>query len=264
MSLVKKYDQTLRRRFALRAVWLPGTDVQVGDILLSMNGSLVSVGNLNDEKIGYSISPIGKAQSINLKSRGVSQILLQNGATVSLSELDTTAEAELNLTFKDENSYFLRTPVLSGEGLDQAMIVARKIAKIPSWDHLKNYIIHKVWSAEDFMFLGNLDKSSEITFRGKGAFIKNIITGGINSEINSGITGGINNGITGGINNGINSEIIGGINSGITNGIIGGITSGITSGVSITGSRSMNLELMGESGPIVMQIFRVKRNGDIF
>ena len=34
MNLIKKYDKTLRRRVALRAVWLPGTEVKVGDIML--------------------------------------------------------------------------------------------------------------------------------------------------------------------------------------------------------------------------------------
>ncbi len=216
MSLIKKYDKTLRRRLALRAIWLPGTEVRVGDIMLLKDGALVSVGNLKGENIPYNVRSIGEAQSINLQSTGVSQVITQNGTKVSLSKLDTNAEAELTLTLKHENSYYLRTPVLSGTSLDQAMSIARIIAKLPSWDHLRNFVVHKIWRAEDFVFLGNLDNSSEINFTGKGEFIRNLINNGISSDL------------------------------------------------SISSGHSMNLEIMGKSGPIVMQVFRVKRNGDIF
>jgi len=216
MSLVRKYDKTLRRRVALRAVWLPGTEVRVGDIMLLKNGALVSMGSLEDEHIDIRVSSIGEAQSLNLQSTGVSRSLIQNGANVTLAGLDARAEAELKLRFKQENSYFLRTPVLSGEGLEGAMNMARKIAKIPSWDHLKNYVVHKVWRASDFVFLGNLEGSSEISFKGSGEQVRNIIT------------------------------------------------NGISSGLSVNGGHSINLEVMGKSGPIVMQVFRVKRNGEIF
>ncbi len=216
MSLVKKYDKTLRRRVALRAVWLPGTEVRVGDIMLLKDGALVSVGNLEGENIPYSVSSIGDAHSLSLKSKGVSQLLIQNGAKISLSKLDTALDAELKISFKEENSYFLRTPVMSGVGMNMAMNIAREIAKLTNWDHLRNYVVHKIWRAEDFSFLGNLEGTSEVSFEGKGEFIKNIIT------------------------------------------------NGISSGLSKTNSKSMNFEVMGKSGPIVMQVFRVKRNGDIY
>ncbi len=216
MSLIKKYDKTLRRKVALRAVWLPGTQVRVGDIMLLKDGALLSVGNLKGENIPYNVSSIGEAQSIKLQSSGVSKTLTQNGAQVSLEKLDTSIDAELKISFNDENSYFLQTPILSGIGLNNAISIARRIAEIPSWDHLRNYVVHKVWRAEDFVFLGNLDNKAEISFSAKGEFIKNILS------------------------------------------------KGISSGVHISGGHSMNLEVMGKSGPVVMQVFRVKRNGDIF
>ena len=216
MSLVRKYDKTLRRRTALRAVWLPGTEVRVGDIMLLKDGALISVGNLKSKNIPYKECSIGEAQSINLQSSGVSKTLMQNGVKVSVDKLDTSANAELKISFNDVNSYFLRTPVLSGTGLENAMGIAKKIAEIPGWDHLRNYVVHKIWRAEDFVFLGNLDRNAEITFSAKGDFIKKILN------------------------------------------------QGVSSGVNKSSDQSMNLEVMGTSGPVVMQVFRVKRNGDIY
>jgi len=216
MSLVRKYDKTLRRRAALRAVWLPGTEVRIGDIMLLKDGVLVSVGNLEDENIPYNVSSIGEAHSLSLQSKGVSQMLIQNGAKVSLSKLNTALDAELTISFQEENSYYLRTPSLSGVGMNMAMSIAREIAKLPDWDHSKNYLVHKIWRAEDFSFLGNMEGSSELTFKGNGEFIQNLIS------------------------------------------------NGISSGLSKTGNKNMSLELMGKSGPVVMQVFRIKRNGDIF
>lgn len=216
MSLARNYDRTLRRRFALRAVWTPGTRVSVGDIMRLRNGSLVSVGNLRDEQIAYSETPIAVAQSMSIKSSGVYQTLLQNGAKVALNNLDPAGEAELRITFNAEDSYLLKTPELSGTGMEQSMKVAKEAARIPGWDFRENYIVQRVWTAGEFTFLGTLEKGKTLSFRGSGEAIRKLLAAGIDS------------------------------------------------GNTLSTGSSLSYKVTGSSGPVVMQVFRVKRNGEMY
>jgi len=216
MNLAKKYEKTLRSKVSLRAVWLPGTGIRVGDIMLIQDGVLTSIGNLIDQDVPFEITPIASEQSFNLKSKGIRQQLVQNGIVVNLDQLDMNVEAELTISFEEENSYVLKTPELSGLGMENAIQVAREINTIRSWDHSRNYIVHKVWHAEDFVFLGSAERGNDVSFKGSGNAIRQLLD------------------------------------------------FGMTSGISTTGDQAMTFNVMGKSGPIVMQVFRVKRNGDVY
>ena len=216
MSLIKKYDQTLRRKFALRAVWTPGTKVHIGDIMILKDNALTMVGNLKDENIQFTETSIAETQSMSIKSNGVSQSLLQNGVKVSMQKLDPKAEAELQISFNSEDSYLLKTPRLTGTGMEQSMKIARQIAKLPKWDFRDNYIVHKVWTAEEFTFLGTMEKGKTVTFNGTGEAIKGLLKTGINAEN------------------------------------------------TITSGHMLSYKVVGSSGPVVMQVFRVKKNGEIY
>ena len=216
MSIIKKYDTRLRKKIALRAVWLPGTYIKVGDILRLKNDAFVSVGNLKDYDISFSEKIIAEDHSIKIQSQGVSCTLSQNKANINVSKLATEIEADLKISFNAENSYFIRIPKLQGMGLDQALMVSHKIAEIPNWDFRKNYIVHKIWIADDFVFLGSTKKGINLTFTGKGEAIKNLLDNGISSN------------------------------------------------TSVKGQNELGFEILGKSGPIVMQVFRVKRDGDFY
>lgn len=216
MNLINKYDQSLHRRMALRAIWLPGTEVKVGDILHKKDGALISIGNIRNFGVDFNETFIAKSLSLNIVSRGVRETIIQNNSTVDLNSLIPDVEAELKISFDSENSYMLKTPQLSGTGMQSAISVAHDISQIPRWDYLQNYIVHKVWRAKDFTFLGSIDKDRDITFRGSGEVIYNIVQNGISSELEK------------------------------------------------TSKKSLSFEMLGKSGPIVMQVFRVKRKVEIY
>ncbi len=210
MSLVKKFDNRLRRKIALRAVWLPGTYISVGDILRNKNNAFVKVGNIKDYGVDYTESSIAKKQSINLQAQGVSYTVIQNQAKLDVKNLEVKMEAELDISFGKEDSYFIRTPNLSGSGLDKALMISKKVSQVLKWDFRKNYIVHNVWTADDFVFLGSTEKNTSVKFKGKGDAIKNLLDNGVSSN------------------------------------------------VSVQGQTKISFEVLGKSGPIVMQVFRVK------
>lgn len=217
MSLAKKYDRTLRRRYSFRAVWLPGTDIKIGDILILKDGALVSVGNIGNEGVPFGEEVIADVDTLDIKSTGVSKTLLQNNAKVALSEIDASEEAALSISFNKENSYFLKTSRLSGKGMVSARSIARRIAKLPNWDYQRNYVVHQVYHAEDFVFLSSQAKDSAVTFTGSAEAVRNFIE------------------------------------------------AGISAGLARTVSQSLSIEVTDKAGgAVVMRLFRVKRNGEIY
>ena len=148
-----------------------------------------------------------------MQAQGVSHSVFQNQARVNIGNIEASINAELKISFNKEYSYFIRTPNLNGVGLDKAIITSNKVARLAEWNFKRNFIVHKIWAAEDFVFLGSDVSGHEVVFEGKGDAIKDLLDNGISSN------------------------------------------------VSLVGQSNISLEVKGESGPIVMQVFRVKRDG---
>jgi hypothetical protein len=215
MSLVRKYDRRLRK-LALRPVWLPGTLWEVGDILRLNKGAFVKVGNLADYKLSYTKSTIANQQSLKIQAQGVSHTIIQNAVKTDLKNIETQLDAELKISFNREDSYFLRTPDMNGEGLDQALLISKDIAGIREWNFKRNYVVHNIWTGRDLVFFGSIERDSEVNFKGKGEAIKNLLDNGISSEVTR------------------------------------------------VGQNMLSFEVFGEAGPIVMQVFRVKKDGNFY
>lgn len=217
MNLTRKYDRTLQRRYSFRAVWLPGTDIKIGDILILKDGALVSVGNIGNEGISFEEEVIADMDSLDIKSTGVSKTLLQNGTKVSLDEIETSGEVELKISFNKENSYLLKTSKLSGKGMVSALSIARQVTRLADWDFQRNYLVHQVYHAEDFTFLGSAAKDNSVAFKGSAEAIRNFIRRGSSADL------------------------------------------------SRAGSQNLSIELTDKvGGAVVMRLFRVKRNGEMY
>jgi len=218
MNLARKYDNTLRRRYSLRAVWLPGTDIKIGDILILKDDALVGVGNIGNEGIPFEEEVVADLDTLDIKSTGVSKTLLQNGTKVKLDELEASGEVELKISFNKENSYFLKASKLSGKGMTTALGIAKQIAKLANWDFQRNYVVHQTYSAEDFSFLGSATDDSSVTFKGSAEAVRDFIETGSSVEL------------------------------------------------SRTGSESLSIEVTDKegNGALVLRLFRVKRNGEIY
>jgi hypothetical protein len=183
MNLARKYDRTLQRRYSFRAVWLTGTDIKIGDILILKDGALVSVGNIGKEGISFEEEGIADMNSLDIKSTGVSKTLLQNGTKVELEEIKTSGDVELKISFDKENSYFLKTSQLSGKGMVSALSIARQIAKLANWNFQRNFVVHQVYLAEDFTFLGSSTDDDSVTYKGSAEAVRDFIEGGSSTEL---------------------------------------------------------------------------------
>ena len=183
MSLAKKFDERLKRNTTLRAVWLPGTKVQLGDILRIKNGVFESIAKLSDYEITFEKIDLSDILSIKFQAQGVSYQIIQGEGNVDLKNINMKAAAELKISFNSEDSYFIRTPELEGEGISNIIKLSKQIAKITNWDFRNYFIAWNIWSAKEFIFLGSTSKNTSVKFKGDGQAINNLLNTGISSNV---------------------------------------------------------------------------------
>lgn len=184
MGLPEKFDKRLKHNLGLRAVWPPGSSIQVGDVLQRADGIFNPIANLKDDfGITYRKEKTSKERTLTFQAQGVSTTIMQLGSNVTETGLDANANAELKIDFNKEETYFIRTPQLTGKGIDNLFKVGRDIAGTPDWRHGDYYIAWRVYSAKSFLFLGNLAKKRTIKFGGTGSAIIKLLTLGATAGI---------------------------------------------------------------------------------
>ena len=183
MGLPKKFDDRLKNNLGLRAVWLPGTQIDLGAVLQLKDGIFESIANLSDFGVNFRWRELGGDLSLKFQARGVSSMVFQAGAQVDLSHVDIKANTELKIDFKEEDTYFIRAPKLSGIGISNLMTVAKAVARLSEWQHRRYFIAWNVYRAGEFVFLGSQSRNKSVRFQGSGSDIIDFLTVGASANV---------------------------------------------------------------------------------
>jgi hypothetical protein len=183
MGLPEKFDRRLKDNLDLRAVWLPGTEISLGDVLEHKDGVFRPIGNLRDFSVKFNKKALGKKVSLSLQAKGVAWTVVQAGAKVDPLQVDAKAEAEVKLEFKSKDAYFIRTAELAGVGIPDLIRLGRAVRGNPDWHHKDYFISWQVYRAKEFVFLGSKNKNSTIRFMGGGKAILDFLTIGATANV---------------------------------------------------------------------------------
>jgi len=184
-SLPEAFDKQLFRTLHARAVWLPGTATQLGDVVVRRNGEFHKVAHIN--AFGAQMQTLSHSDtSLDLASSKVSQKLFQAGAELPDSAgLDLAAEASVRLELKGKSQFLLKTPTLAGGSIQNLLEIAQAVAGLGNWQHDRFFIVHELYTAVDWSFLGTREKSAAIEFAGKGAAVLSFVTAGVTLGLRS-------------------------------------------------------------------------------
>jgi hypothetical protein len=183
MGLPEKFDERLKSNLGLRAVWLPGTEIALGDILRHEDGIFRRIANLSDFGVPFRSKKLGGNISLKFQARGVSSTLLQAGAEVDPAHIDAKAKAEFKIEFKSKNTYFIRTPELAGVEIGNLIKVGKALKGHPDWRYNEYFIASGVYQAKEFVFLGSQSKNKTIRFGGLGSAILEFLTLGASANV---------------------------------------------------------------------------------
>ena len=177
-SLPEAYDKQLFAALGARAVWLPGKAVTLGDVLQRRDGEFHKVAHINN--FGAQMQTLGHSDtSLDLASTSVTQKLFQLGAELpDTASLDLAAAASVRLAFGGKAQFVLKTPTLAGGSIQNLLEIAGVLAGQGSWQHDRFFIVHELYTAVDWSFLGTKDKSADVEFTGKGAAILSFLSAG--------------------------------------------------------------------------------------
>jgi hypothetical protein len=184
-TLPEAFDKQLFRSLNARAVWLPGGSVMLGDVVVRRRGVFNKVAHINS--FGAQMQTLSHSDvSLDLSSTSVSQKLFQAGAELSgTANLDLAADASVKLEFTGKSQFLLKTPTLAGGSIQNMLEIAGKVAPLANWQHDKFFIVHELYTAVDWSFLGTKEKSAAIEFTGKGAAVLSFVTAGVTLGLKS-------------------------------------------------------------------------------
>ena len=184
-SLPEAFDRQLFRSLSARAVWLPGKAVTLGDVVQRRNGEFHKVAHINN--FGASMQTLGHSDTaLDLASGSVRQRIFQAGAELpDTGPLDLAAEASVTLEFQGKAQFVLKTPTLAGGSIQNLLEIATTVAPLANWQHDKFFIVHELYTAVDWSFLGTKEKSASIEFAGKGAAVLSFVSAGVTFGLKS-------------------------------------------------------------------------------
>jgi hypothetical protein len=182
-SLPESFDKHLRKAISARAVWLPGSPIQIGDILirsssLTDKGPFKKVGHISD--FGATIKSASHVDvSLDLFSSKVKQRIFQAGVEIGKDQLDLAAEASVKFEFAGESQFILKTPSLAGLSIQNLLAISGQVASKPTWDHDDYFIVSETYGASDWTFLGTNKSATNFEFSGKGSGILSLLSAGL-------------------------------------------------------------------------------------
>ncbi len=179
MSLPRKFDSALQKSIGARAVWLPGSPIAIGDVMVRRDDRFFKGGTLAQFGATMEVKPHAPINGVNIRSTKTKQTIIQAGAEVTQIEgVADEIEARVRYEFAGETEFIAKTPNLQGDSIQNMFIVAATVAAHPAWKHSKFYIVEQTLTADDWAFVGSDKASSKFELSGKGSAIKQFLTVG--------------------------------------------------------------------------------------
>jgi hypothetical protein len=184
MSIAKKYTRRVRQNLALEAVWLPGQDIELGDILQRKDGILEKIANISDYGISFSTEVVQRKAALDFQAQGVRTHVIQAGVEVSPYNVDMNVEASIEIDFQKEETYYIKTPQFDGIGINNLIRLGQHIAGIGSWQHRRWFVVTNVFTVSEFVFLGSSEANRSVEIKGSGEAIAKFLETGFSTNLN--------------------------------------------------------------------------------
>ena len=197
MSLPKRFDSKVKRGLGLHAVWPPGDPIEIGDVMTRQNGIFHPIDNVSNFGVTPDLQEFPDQRSLSFEAAGTVTTTIQGGVQVDPTDLDANASAKVEIEFKRNDSYFIRTSELTGVEIENVRTTLRALRTHPEWRHGKFFIVWQLYNAANFSFLGTEKKNKKISFGGKGKAILKFLTMGATAGLTRTSTGSVTVDLTG-------------------------------------------------------------------
>jgi hypothetical protein len=152
-------DKQLFRSLGARAVWLPGEDRAARRRGRRAQWRFNKVAHINS--FGAQMQTLWHSDtSLDLSSTSVKQTIFQRGASARHREPRPSADASVKLEFTASRSSCSRPRRCRRLDPEPARDRRQWSPALANWQHDKFFIVHELYTAVDWSFLGTKDKSA--------------------------------------------------------------------------------------------------------
>ena len=188
MSISWSYYLTFKGAAGIRPVYLPGTQIQLGDIVTTQGrtGVLSDVANIKQYGVDWVSERPAISNKLEIQSSGVRTKLMQGGVSVDAVDIGGGA-VDVTTSFSRSNSWSLKTTKTARHDIANVAALGPEIVKkIPDWrfgEKLRWYLVTGVLMAEDYSFLASSEANRSVTFSGSANATIDFINAGIKGSM---------------------------------------------------------------------------------
>ncbi|MBM4382557.1 MAG: hypothetical protein FJ091_04220 [Deltaproteobacteria bacterium] len=191
MSVEERLSKQMKSKLGARAVYLPGTAFDLGDVLRPKGDGFQQMTKLARLGVGFDPEPF-QDMSLDFVSSGTKERIFQAGAELpSSAALDLAADASVRYEFGGEFEYVLKTPVLQGAHIENLAEVLEAVQRLPKFNFKEWRIVTEVYVASEFAFVASEKKKSSFEISGKASGIVGFLTAGASLGLKSTRSGSV-------------------------------------------------------------------------
>lgn len=186
MLIPRQFNRIMKSRLFHYAAWSPVTDrYEVGDYGAFTRGVFQRLGNIRELGVDPGVKA-GPSTSFEFSSAGMVAVRTRGGAEVDVFP-DQSVEAELQLQFRGEESFYIRSSSVSVLEMSAVDAVARQLRRARAADgrtwNLGWRVVRKVYVAKDVTILMSASSNASFVLSGKANALRRLELGSASANI---------------------------------------------------------------------------------
>jgi hypothetical protein len=185
-TLPEAFDKQLFGSLGARAVWLPGEDGAARRRRpCGANGRFNKVAHINAFGAQMETLRPQRHEPRPRQHQRLAEDLPGRGAAARHLEARSLGRRQRQARVHRQVAVPAQDPDARRGSIQNLLEIAATVAPQANWQHDKFFIVHEVYTAVDWSFLGTKEKSAAVEFSGKGAAILSFLSAGVTVGLKS-------------------------------------------------------------------------------
>ena len=191
MGIPNQFNDIIKNHLNVFAAWIPIVNKYgLGDYGIFADGVFSKLGNIKDDFQVSFIEGSGAEASIDFTSSASSVKKFNAGAQVDTIPA-ATVDAKVEVGFQNENSFMVKSPVITVAVIENVNAVAMQLKATGKWDGVWK-VVYQVYSAQDAVIVSTVSPNTTLTFGGDVNALEKLRLGNAGVNISSNKALGLN------------------------------------------------------------------------
>lgn len=175
MSIARAAARVIRQQLRAHVAWLPlSNNFELGDFGVFSGGVFVRMDNIRVFNVGFETAETDGGP-FEFRSEGTREVRLSASVEVDAYTAGDI-DAALRVSFKSDESLYVRTARLRVAEIDGLLAVAAALRRHPQW-RPRYRVVHRVWTATDGVFVSSRGTDASIDFSGSVEALQALLGG---------------------------------------------------------------------------------------